>query len=337
MTICYLHVGFHKTATTSFQLTLNRNRKQLEKENILLPKFRGKTGEYSSNHSGQIRDIFDENAQHFWDGVESDNKLPDNQQIAIQEHCQSLTQFLNKKNNILISGETISCLPQQSLIRLKEKIEEYGFLINPFALVRAPYGFITSALQQTIKNGEYHPLINLIPSESMEDSNEFKIPNRSDSVKKLNRVFGDSMKYIPFNTATKYSGGPVLFLLEQVLQLKYANQYELIDANISRSNQCTRLKNFFNQHHHHIDKGKLKALFNSISIEKDQAKFLLTEQEFMQFKSVFEEIREEMKNLLGREFVEEKINLSPQISSNEATQILSDISRELYKIVAKRN
>ena len=106
----------------------------------------------------------------------------------------------------------------------------------------------------------------------MEDSNKFKIPNRSDSAKKLNRVFGDSMKYIPFNTATKYSGGPVLFLLEQVLQLKYANQYELIDANISRSNQCTRLKNFFNQHHHHIDKGKLKALFNSISIEKDLTK-----------------------------------------------------------------
>ena len=133
MTICYLHVGFHKTATTSFLLTLNRNRKQLEKENILLPKFRGKTGEYSSKHSGQIRDIFDENAQHFWDGVESDNKLPDNQQIAIQEHCQSLTQLPNKKNNILINGEKISCLPQQSLIRLKEKIKDYGFLINPLS------------------------------------------------------------------------------------------------------------------------------------------------------------------------------------------------------------
>ena len=57
----------------------------------------------------------------------------------------------------------------------------------------------------------------------------------------------------------------------------------------------------------------------------------------MQFKSVFEEIREEMKDLLGREFVEEEINFSAQISSNELTQILSNISCKLYKIVAKQN
>lgn len=39
---CYLHLGFHKTATTSFQLTLQHNRKLLEQGGIFLPKFEGK-------------------------------------------------------------------------------------------------------------------------------------------------------------------------------------------------------------------------------------------------------------------------------------------------------
>ena len=66
-----MHLGFHKTATTSFQLTIQQNRKLLEQEGILLPKFLGKKQKFAANHSGQIRDVFDEKFQHLWENQEA--------------------------------------------------------------------------------------------------------------------------------------------------------------------------------------------------------------------------------------------------------------------------
>ncbi|QNI65549.1 hypothetical protein SynA1544_02630 [Synechococcus sp. A15-44] len=83
----------------------------------------------------------------------------------------------------------------------------YGFQIEPFALVRSPYAFITSALQQTTKNGKYHPLIGLIPGQSSAPQKAFKIPNSSKSISTLNRIFGERMNYVPFKTATSHPGG----------------------------------------------------------------------------------------------------------------------------------
>ena len=263
---CFLHVGFHKTATTSFQLTLQHNRKLLEQDGIYLPKFRGKKQKFSANHSGQIRDIFDEKAQHLWDGSNRRNPAKDQKQQTVQNHCQRLTQLLDQDHDILISGEGLSTMPEQSLIRLKTILEQHGFLIEPFALVRSPYAFITSALQQTIKNGKYHPLIGLIPGQSSASNHAFKIPSVSKSISTLDRIFGEKMNYIPFKTATNHPGGPVLFLLQQVLQLKQADQYQLINANESKSNVSTRLKNFLNQQHPHADQGRLRNLFKTISI-----------------------------------------------------------------------
>ena len=108
---CFLHVGFHKTATTSFQLTLQHNRKPLEQDGIFLPKFRGKKQKFSANHSGQIRDIFDEKAQDLWPCSDRSNRPTDKKQQTVQNHCQSLTRLLDEDHDILISGQGISTMP----------------------------------------------------------------------------------------------------------------------------------------------------------------------------------------------------------------------------------
>jgi len=332
---CFLHVGFHKTATTSFQLTLQHNRKLLEQDGIFLPKFRGKKQKFSANHSGQIRDIFDEKAQDLWPCSDRTNRPTDKKQQTVQNHCQSLTRLLDQDHDILISGEGISTMPEQSLIRLKSKLEVYGFQIEPFALVRSPYAFITSALQQTIKNGKYHPLIGLIPGQSSAPQKAFKIPNSSKSISTLNRIFGERMNYVPFKTATSHPGGPVLFLLQEVLQLKQADQYQLINANESKSNVSTRLKNFLNQQHPHADQGKLRSLFKTISLHAEEPKFLLTQQEFDRIESDFKQVKREMKRKLGKAFVEEKIAFSSEFSTEETNQLLSQLSQKLYELAIK--
>ena len=333
--ICYLHLGFHKTATTSFQLSLQQNRKLLEQDGIHLPKFRGKKQKFSANHSGQIRDIFDQKAQNLWDSSDHINPAKDQKQQTVQNHCQRFTQLLEQDHDILISGEGMSTMPEQSLIRLKIMVEQHGFLIEPFALVRSPYAFITSALQQTIKNGKYHPLIGLIPGQSSASNQAFKIPSVSKSISTLDRIFGEKMNYIPFKTATNHPGGPVLFLLQQVLHLKQADQYQLINANESKSNVSTRLKNFLNQQHPHADQGRLKSLFKMISLQAEQPKFLLTEKEFDQIESNFNQLKREMKRKLGKSFVEEKITFSSEFSAEETNQLLSQLSQKLYEFAIK--
>ena len=59
-------------------------------------------------------------------------------QQTIQNHYQSLKRLLNQDHNILISGEGISTMSKQPLIRLKSKLEQHGFTVEPFALVRPP-------------------------------------------------------------------------------------------------------------------------------------------------------------------------------------------------------
>ena len=332
---CYLHVGFHKTATTSFQLTLQHNHKLLEKEGIYLPKFRSKKQKFSANHSGQIKDLFSSEAQHLWANREISKKDNVSKKNALNDHFRSLGALLNQDQNILISGEGISTMPEQSLKRLKLELERHGFLIEAFALVRSPYAFITSAIQQTIKNGKYHPLINLLRSQHCDSEQSFKIPSSSKSISRLNLIFGEKMNYVPFQTAMSHPGGPVLFLLENVLQLQHNDQYQLINANESKSNVGTRLKNFLNEKHPHADQGYLRSLFKSISLQSDQSKFLLTEKEFALIEVEFKKIKRDMKRKLGKEFVKETIVFSSEFSAEETNQLLSQLSHKLYEFAIK--
>ena len=332
---CFLHVGFHKTATTSFQLTLQHNRKHLEQAGISLPKFRSKKQNFSANHSGQIKDLFSKEAQHLWKNNEISTKYNDRNKNTLNDHFRSLNALLNQDKNILISGEGISTMPEHSLERLKLELERHGFVIEPFALVRSPYAFITSALQQTIKNGKHHPLINLIPGHDCDSEKSFKIPSSAKSISRLNLVFGETMNYVPFHTATAHPGGPVLYLLENVLQLQRSDQYQLINANESKSNVGTRLKNFLNEKHPHADQGDLRSLFKTISLQSDQSKFLLTEKEFNLIKTEFQKIKRDMKRKLGKAFVEEKISFSTEFTADETNLLLSQLSQKLYGLAIK--
>ena len=333
---CFLHVGFHKTATTSFQLTLQHNRERLEQEGILLPKFQGKKQRLSANHSGQIRDLFDKNNKNLWEKSIFTNKPADARRKTIEEHCKSLNCLLEQHQDILISGEGISTMPKNSLIRLTSKLEEHGFLIKPFALVRAPYGYLTSALQQTIKNGKHHPLVGLTQTQDIASNHDFKIPSSLKSINSLNQVFGERMHYIPFKQATSYPGGPVLFLLKEVLQLKQADQYKLINANESKSNASTRLRNFLNLQQPHADQGELKDLFKAISPKSQKQKFLLTEQEFLLIEQEFKQIKSEIRSKLGKAFVEEQIEFSTQFTAQEANNLLSQLCRNLYRFAINK-
>ena len=149
MKTCYLHLGFHKTATTSFQLSCGNNREKLLDEGIYYPKFKHQERKGNRwNHSGNIE---------FLCKAKQDEKLNRIKYFNKIEYEKSLKQT----NDLILSVESFSCMRKDELETLRRNLIGNGFVIKAFGLVHSPYSFACSALQQTIKNGKFHSSIGL--------------------------------------------------------------------------------------------------------------------------------------------------------------------------------
>ena len=86
-------------------------------------------------------------------------------------------------------------MKHEELEALKKYLLNNGFLIKAFGLVRNPYSFACSALQQTIKNGKFHSLIGLgdayLPL--IAGNNKNHLPKRSQQIDRLFDVFKDNL------------------------------------------------------------------------------------------------------------------------------------------------
>ena len=170
---CYLHLGFHKTGTTSCQLTVRKNSNLLEEQGIILPQFHGKNNKISANHSGQIRKLFHAKTRNL------------SSQESISQYQKEFSKLLKEDRHILLSGEGISTLPKKSIESLVDEIAKHGFMVKPFALVRSPYAYLNSALQQTIKNGQHHELIRFGRQCLTASEITSKLPNTLKSIQTL--------------------------------------------------------------------------------------------------------------------------------------------------------
>jgi hypothetical protein len=233
-----------------------------------------------------------------------------------------------------LSGEGIPLFPKESLKRMVCEIEAQEFQIYPFALVRTPYAYLNSALQQTIKNGKHHPFIGLGANTLQglqHDTKNSKLPSSVPAIRKLLDIFGNSIHFYPFKTATSDPGGPVSFVLKTILKQNNVNKFELATANQSLTNFTTRVKNMLNNELRHIDNGDLKKLIHELDSQKTSEKFLLTRHEFQSIEESFKKIQANMNQLLGDKFTKEKIQFSRNKSLEDINQNLATLSKGLYR------
>ena len=334
--ICFLHLGFHKTATTSIQLTCRNNSTLLKKNGVETPNFLNERNRISANHTGQLRDIFSPSNKNLYNKVKHNQCKPGHSN-SLESYIYEFQRLLDSTGHIFLSGEGIPLFPKVSLIRMVDEIEAHGFIIHPFALVRTPYAYLNSALQQTIKGGKHHPFIGLSEStfQSMEHNDaSSSLPSTVPAITRLLNIFGDSIHFYPFKIATSYPGGPVSFVLGTVLNQNNINEFKLATANQSLSNLTTRVKNMLNKEMRHADSGVLKKLIYELDPRKNPEKFLLTRNEFESVEESFKKIQAGMEQLLGPQFIEEKIRFSESRSLNEINQQLVDLTRNLYRMAA---
>lgn len=140
-----LHVGMHKTGTTSIQRSLQ----DLSSQGARYVQMGG------SNHSAPIVTAFHDDPTEM--GL---HRRAGREAGTLAEYRQTMRDRLDKElsrrpefDRFVISGEGIVALPPPALKDLRSVLLSHVDQVQVFAYIREPVGFSVSAFQQRVKNG----------------------------------------------------------------------------------------------------------------------------------------------------------------------------------------
>ncbi len=143
--LCIVHIGMHKTGSTSIQRNLN---KQLNKNFSYFA-----LG--TPNHSGPFCSLFSEMPEsldlHKRRGFTSSQITRYNAEAdkMVKKHLLDNPQY----DTFVISGESITILSKESLEKFKNYLLDFFETIKIVAYIRSPISYANSAFQQMVKGG----------------------------------------------------------------------------------------------------------------------------------------------------------------------------------------
>ena len=181
-----VHIGMHKTGTTSIQSSLNR----FDNGKIRYARLS------DVNHSIPVYTQFS-NQRHQYHIHTTRGLSPSDIDAKVVEFRRDLDKELTQdRHTLILSGEDISLLESDSVKALKEYLTPHAERIRIVAYVRDPAAFASSALQQYIRGGHGQASI-----PSPEYTNRFKA---------FVDHFGvDSVEFIRFDKDTLRGGSAV--------------------------------------------------------------------------------------------------------------------------------
>ncbi|MDN3526610.1 hypothetical protein QWY79_15165 [Halomonas sabkhae] len=196
---CYLHVGMHKTGSSSIQDAL-MGYEDNNVEYLKLP---------SSNHSVPLVSAVMPDLQNY-PQVKKRN-LSEAELEEFKKKAQTnLTKALSAspEKDVVISAEYFShpgSVPRKNLERLKGVLEKYFSEIKVVAYVRSPESFMESALQQRIKSGESNITLKTL------------YPHYQDRFQKLYELFGkENISLVGYESEGGVEGSVVYDFCERV-------------------------------------------------------------------------------------------------------------------------
>ena len=275
-------MGLHKTGTTSLQTLLSCNKEILKKQGFYYPI----SSLFTVNHSIPIYSAFCSFPENYHINI----KQGLSKKEIINKNKNILNEFnkiLQNNNKIIISGEDISVLNTDELKKFKSFIEKYNYKIIPIVIIRSPYSWYCSRIQETIKSGNY---VDYIKYDNI----------LIDRIIKIKSIF-DNTIFIPYNK--KHKLGTVGLIMD-LLSINYSN-FKLLDKkeNESYSNLTIREKNMENKLNPVIINGVINKNYNQqIKIINDHKPFRLNKYELS---LVIDKIKKENEYLmkeLGEEF-----------------------------------
>ena len=136
-----IHIGMHKTGTTSIQRTFARHLNDFDFVYVKLE---------NPNHSREIFTLFEEKNHPSKNGIEN-QKVEEINRKTKNRLIENFQIHPNKK--YIISGESIRSMSPHALINFKSFLDQFFKKITIVAYIRPPKAYMESAFQQVIKGG----------------------------------------------------------------------------------------------------------------------------------------------------------------------------------------
>lgn len=244
-----LHVGLHKTGTTSIQQTLflDENNGLLKEHGFLYPK------KWVANHSIPIYSAFCDYPERYHINIRN-NFTTDEIKTINQKNLKILKEEIKERRlpKLVISGEDISMLTYQNLSNLKTYLLSISNNIKVIIYVRNPISWAISNIQELIKGG--HSYKNSFLNISKTSENLFQ-----SRIEKFSKIFGkESINVLTYEHASIYEFGLVGHFLSAVgLTDNEINKLKLIRSNDSISLVAGDIISYINERLPLIKDGKI--------------------------------------------------------------------------------
>ena len=263
--VIVLHCGFHKTATTSFQMTCRRNKGTLALRGWHYPIFSFKAQRFT-NHSVPIYSAFSKAPAKYAMNISAGYSETEIRQFNEQTR-NHLKRILNGKSRVLLSGESISVLDKDELAELKAFLTQFGHQLKVVCGVRSPYSSVCSSFQEQVKGGRRNGF------------SDGRVPRKSVLMTRLADVFGDSLTFFSFDSDCQRREGPVTSLFSR--NGISAKGFKIVRSNDGLSNLSTRVLAVINSSLKDNDSNKQREFRNKLSRTNISGpKFKLTADEY---------------------------------------------------------
>jgi hypothetical protein len=233
-----IHIGIHKTASSSIQETLMDNHELLLKHGYLYPK------SLPSNHSGILANLLKSEPKKYQQNIIS-NRSEDEIKKRNHRIFETFTQEIvtSDAEKLIISAEYLSIAEICEIKRFKDIISlftEKNVKCNVICFVRDVVKWNTSSLQQRIRSGT---------KDISEDPAEIAKDLFRSRLQKFISLFGkEHMKVYKFEEAVQHSLGPVGFFMEKIGVENIVHLENNIFANPSLKHEAVKLLEFINKH-----------------------------------------------------------------------------------------
>ncbi|MEL0630768.1 hypothetical protein [Psychromonas aquatilis] len=239
-----LHVGAHKTGTSTIQKNLSLIPElEWDSAGCTYPIFNNGFSDIF-NHSIVIYSFFSEHADKYHMNLKFgfDNQSKVN--ALNEKYLQQMDTFFNKsKDTIILSGEDIGVLSENELKELKL------FFISRYAVtdfqvvysVREHLSYLNSDLQEAVKGGQTLKALTQLKVSTVENIYQ-------NTISKFLDVFGGaSLNIYSFELAIKEKAGLTKFFINNFIPELHLCDFEEVKSNESLSYEATELISYINE------------------------------------------------------------------------------------------